>query len=45
MILSKKLDKGSIEKQLAELEALADVSENKKISNVFEKNFILNFLI
>lgn len=45
MILSKKLDKGSIEKQLAELEVLSDVSENKKISNVFEKNIILNFLI
>lgn len=37
MILSKKLDKGSIEKQLAELEALADVSENKKIQMFLRK--------
>lgn len=37
MILSKKLDKGSIEKQLAELEVLSDVSENKKFQMFLRK--------
>lgn len=41
---SKKLDKKSITKQLAELEALADVSENKEeFQMFFEKKYHLEF--
>ena len=41
---SKKLDKKSIAKQLAKLEALADISENKEeFQMFFEKKYHLEF--